>query len=392
MARFTSHSRERVGQKNKARGGKNTITIYNRGKIPKPYHLRKLQKLREKYKNIFSSVYSDYILDNLMDFNEYSRIVTGSKNADELDMAILNAGLDIDELNSALIKKKVADKNAKIMAQRQERLKKRRLETIPELIKFCQGQRDSKVLETLAKNNIDIDAFNFSDVVDTTSKLEASELTPLMETPIYFDANEVWGMNQYYGGSYYNMKGYMLQLHGISNDNNYVRSFNNKMASMRVSEQTKYLAQQIIPMIQGVKSAFSRAPELSQNITFFHGGTIDASLKVGDIGEFLVPTSTSYNIDVAQEFASTEPDRYIVIVHAPKGMRGLHASSPSFHGWGGEHEVTFPPNQKFYVMSIHEEYDMFIFDTRARIGRFTPNERNKVKVVEVLLVDDNFKI
>jgi len=391
MARFTSHSRERVGQANKARGGKNSVTIYNRGKISN-YHLRKLRKLQQKYKRIFSKVYSDYILNNLMDFDEYSRIVNESKNADELDMAMLNAGLDINALESALIHKKIADKNAKIMAQKQERIKKRKLETIPELIKFCQGQRDPKVLETLAKNNIDIDAFNFSDVVDTTSRLEASELTPLIETPMYFDDNEVWGMNQYYGGSYYNMKGYMLHTHGVSNDNNYVRSFNDKMASMRISEQKKYLEQEIIPMIDGVKSAFSKAPELSQDITFFHGGTIDASLKVGDIGEFLVPTSTSYNIDVAQEFAGTEPDRYIIVVHAPKGMRGLHASSPAFRGWGGEHEVTFPPNQKFYVMSIHEEYDMFVFDTRPRIGRFTPNERNKVKVVEVLLIDDNFKI
>ena len=92
---------------------------------------------------------------------------------------------------------------------------------------------------------------------------------------------------------------------------------------------------------------------LTTSTTLYHGGKLEVE-EIGQIGEFILPTSTSYQSNIGDDFAN-DPSRYAVVVHAPRGIKGLLGSTKTLAGMPHEHEVTFPIGQKYLVLDVEKD-------------------------------------
>lgn len=341
MARFTSHSRERVGQKNKARGGKNTVTITNRGKIPR------------KKKNSFVA-----LLDSSPQLWEYvDQDFWDKVNKKQNDFG---RSLNDTELLSIILEKSAQKEQEK--RQQKQMLK-------------------DKILNQLG---IDLNDFRTARQMPMTRKMSPLEER---ERTIQFDyiagrvdgyegltMNEKASLTTYYSEQYEFMKGYILsvmydreQYNSIPYYHRYIESYERLLNSKRVSERMEYI-EKMKQDIKFLNDALAKAPPLSTSTRLFHGGKLEAE-NIGEIGEFILPTSTTYQSDVGSSFAN-DPSRYLVIIHAPKGVRGLLGSTKGLAGFKNEHEVTFPIGQKYIVLDVEK------------------NIHDEIQKVEILLLPD----
>ena len=318
MARFTSHSRERVGQKNKARGGKNTVTITNRGKIPRRKKSGVLLELLDKNPELWKLV----------------------------DVGDVFEATDERELMQLILKK----------ARDNEKQKRDNKKYLREKIKQQLG--------------IDLDSFQVAEQMSGWSTRKSELEDAESQAQFLYIIGKVKGhealtsgdraaLTTYYSDEYKMIKGYILsqlydrnQYYQTEYYRQYIRAYEEYIRSMRVSERILYIKKMEFT-VKNLKSALAKAPMLTTSTTLYHGGKLEVE-EIGQIGEFILPTSTSYQSNIGDDFAN-DPSRYAVVVHAPRGIKGLLGSTKTLAGMPHEHEVTFPIGQKYLVLDVEKD-------------------------------------
>lgn len=334
MARFTSHSRERVGQNNKRRGGKNTVTITNRGRVPRRRKSGSLLELLDNNPELWKLVDTQDVFEA----------------TDEMELM-------------QLILKKARDN------EQQKRDNKTNLR--------------NKVKQQLG---IDLDSFQIAEQIEGWSSKKSELEDAESQAQFLYIIGQVKGhealtsedrtaLTAYYSEEYKMIKGYILsqiydrdKYYKTEYYRLYIQMYEQYILSKRVKERIEYIEKMKF-IVKNLESALSKAPMLTTNTTLYHGGKLEVE-EVGQIGEFVLPTSTSYQSNIGEDFGVNDPSRYVVVVHAPRGVRGLLGSTKTLSGLPHEHEVTFPIGQKYLVLDVERDI------------------HNNISKVEILLLPD----
>ena len=352
MARFTSHSRERVGQTNKARGGKNTVTITNRGKIKRPKSFYDMSPFEQE--NFLNYINLHNIsLETLTEMNNFAK-----KNG---------YWPDPYEIAAQVYKKK----------QLQEKVRQQLLQSEKNAAQRRAAAKNinEKVHDELLKRGIDLSTFKTmgdwhnGQEIYTLNHGKQKALMSDVEQAVnhhqyqYYQDNEFAQdtlstntLNFYWGDGYRVLKGYILN-QDFNNIRdvptpyvNYYSAYLSRIKQyQRYEKETaetfiKDFNRQLDHYTRQLQRMLVNAPTIGQDVVLFHGGAFEVT-DIGEIGKFMLPTSTSFDKGTGDSFLTKY--RYPVKMYVTGNTRGLVRNLYELT----EREVTFPINQEYLVVN-----------------------------------------